>query len=215
MLKAILMSIGVTVLIGAQANAGVIYNWRTENVQRGAAMAGQIEFTEKSVRAGRATAEFTGFGQIPAGSPGDPPTFFYPTRDGDGEVDLDPDVLGLTFSILDIAGGTLNLNIGENRGLFFQIFADVTFSEEFTPAGVISVRGEFSGYGLGGASASAPLWTAQYGSDGACFLTCVSTGTWVLDTASFDVPEPGSLIMVLTGVLGFGISYGRRNSLRL
>lgn len=176
MFNAAVMSIGLAALFVTQADAAVIYNWRTESIERGVEMAGQIEFSEQAVRARRALSDFTGFGQPPAGSPDDWPRFFYPNGDGDGDVDLDPDILGLSFSILDIGGGTISLDLGENRGLFFEIFANIAFDEGLTPSGSIALRGEFSGFRLVGSTDSAPFWTAEYGSDGACFQRCLSTG---------------------------------------
>jgi len=110
MIKAILMSITLIALFTGSGNATVIYNWRTVSVERGAEMSGRIGFSEKSVRAGRAEADFTGYGQPPEGSLNEPPRFFYPNGDGDGEADFDPDVIELSFSILDIGGGTISLN---------------------------------------------------------------------------------------------------------
>src|SRR3954470_906867 len=89
MLKAILMSITLIVMLAGPADATVIYNWRTLSVDRGVEMSGFIGFSDKAWLARRAEVEFTGFGQRPADSPGDPPRFFYPNQGGD--IDLDPD----------------------------------------------------------------------------------------------------------------------------
>jgi hypothetical protein len=202
MLKAILMSITLIVMLAGPADATVIYNWRTLSVERGAEMSGFIGFSDKAWLARRAEVEFTGFGQPPADPPGEPPRFFYPNQDGDGDVDLDPDVLELSFSIVDIGGGTISLVTGENRSLFLHLSTGITFDDIDRPSGFIGVSGEFSGFNLNG---DATLWTARYGSDGACFFTCVSTGTWELDPSTIPVDEPGSLLLILTGLILTGL----------
>jgi hypothetical protein len=208
MIKAILMSITLIAMFAGAADAAVIYNWRTLSGEENVELDGRNEFSDQAWRARRAEVEFTGFGQ--PDSLGDPPTFSYPNEDADGDVDLDPDVTYFSVSFTEffeggIASASVNLVVGENFSLFTELFLGITFDDMDRLSGSILARGEASGFRIFG---DAALWTAQYGSDNGCALTCFSTGIWELDRST--IPEPGSLLLVLIGFLGIGVVTGAK-----
>src|SRR3954454_5510346 len=116
--------------------------------------------------------------QPPADQPGEPPRFFYPNQDGDGDVDLDPDVLELSFSIIDIGGGTISLMTGENRSLFY-------ICPRGSPSMTSTVRPGSSGFrgSLAGSISTATLRSGQ-----------PDTGPTVRASSRVFQPAPGSLI---------------------
>jgi hypothetical protein len=62
MIRAILMSITLSVLSTGAADAAVIYNWRTLSGPEDVVLEGRIEFSDEAWRAHRAEVDFTGFG---------------------------------------------------------------------------------------------------------------------------------------------------------
>jgi hypothetical protein len=203
MLKKFLMIlIALTVLAATPAKATVIYDWRTVSVERGVEMSGRIGFSEEAWFARKAVVDFLGFAQSPLGSPGDP-RFIYPDENAEGEADPTPDVVdfGVFFSDMGI-GGAVYLTLGENR-ISSRLQLDMTFDSLGQPSGGFSANSEpasshFVVFGSGN------LWRAEYGSDGACQPRCQTTGFWELDqtTNPTRVAEPGSLLLVLSGVIG-------------
>ena len=113
----------------------------------------------------------------------------------------------------EFLGGSVNLAVGENRGLFTELSLGITFDDMDRLSGSIFARhapesGEIHGFFLRG---DAALWRAAFRSEFGCPSTCFSTGIWELDRST--IPEPGGLPLVLAGLLGVGLLTSRSTSL--
>jgi hypothetical protein len=211
MLKAILMiPIALAAMFATPADATVVYNWRTLSVERGVEMSGRIGFSDEAWLARRAEVDFLGFAQPPIGSPGEYPRFIYPAQDSDGEADLTPDVVDFSVFFSEMGmGGSVNLVVGENR-VSSRLSLEMTFDDQGRPSGGFNANSEpaSSHFIVVG---NATRWTAEYGSDGGCQPRCRTTGIWELDysTVPIRVAEPGSLLLVFSGMIGLGV-LGRR-----
>jgi hypothetical protein len=106
---------------------------------------------------------------------------------------------------------------GVNQGSRFDLFTDVAFTRDRQYLfGSIVADGGASRITFSGGVPIRTDWRATAVSDGACTITCVTTGFWELDRGPVLVPEPGGLLLILTGLLGVGLltSRGPRSFMR-
>jgi len=207
MIKAILMSIPLIAMFAGAADATAIYNWRhVDFVQNNEVITGRIEFSNRAWFARRAEVEFDAVGFPQPGTPEDPPRFFYP---------FGQDVVSLSFGIRGFDFPPIDLVQGWNQDSRFHLFTDVAFARDrrYLFGSIVADGGGSRVTSFGGVPIRTD-WTATAVSDGACSITCVTTGFWELDpTSSVLVPEPGSILLVLAGLLGVGLLTSHSTSL--